>query len=67
MYTGKVFTFNLLWHFARKNLFRTLIISTVAAVLYKGFGFKFVGIPFLPIGTIGTAVAFFIGFKNNQA
>lgn len=67
MYTGKVFTFNLLWHFARKNLFRTLIISTVAAVLYKVFGFKFVGIPFLPIGTIGTAVAFFIGFKNNQA
>lgn len=67
MYTGKVFTFNLLWHFARKNLFRTLIISTVAAVLYKVFDFKFVGIPFLPIGTIGTAVAFFIGFKNNQA
>lgn len=67
MYTGKVFTFNLLWHFARKNLFRTLIVSTVAAVLYKVFGFKFVGIPFLPIGTIGTAVAFFIGFKNNQA
>jgi len=67
MYTGKVFKINLLWHFARKNLFRTLIVSTVAAVLYKVFGFKFVGIPFLPIGTIGTAVAFFIGFKNNQA
>ncbi|AEE53342.1 bestrophin family protein [Haliscomenobacter hydrossis] len=67
MYTGKEFTFNLLWHFARKNLFRTMIVSMVAVILYQVLGFTFVAIPFLPIGTIGTAVAFYIGFKNNQA
>jgi putative membrane protein len=67
MYTGKEFKFLLLWHFARKNLFKTLIISTVAVVLYEVFNLKFVGIPFLPVGTIGTAVAFYVGFKNNQA
>ncbi len=27
----------------------------------------FLALPFLPVGTIGTAVAFYIGFKNNQA
>jgi ion channel-forming bestrophin family protein len=67
MYTGKVFHPILLWHFARTNLFRTLVISLVAVSLYELAGFKFLAIPFLPVGTIGTAVAFFIGFKNNQA
>ncbi len=67
MYTGKDFTFILLWHFARKNLFRTFLVSLVAVLLYDRCGFKFVAIPFVPIATIGTAVAFFIGFKNNQA
>jgi ion channel-forming bestrophin family protein len=67
MYTGKIFHPVLLWHFARKNLFNTLIISTSAVLLYQVAGFKFVAIPFLPVGTIGTAVAFYIGFKNNQA
>lgn len=67
MYTGKDFNFKLLWHFARKNLFRTMVVSTVATILYRVFEFKFVAIPFLPVGTIGTAVAFYIGFKNNQA
>lgn len=67
MYTGKEFRFELLWHFARKNLFRTFLVSLTAVILYKVFGFTFIGIPFLPIGTIGTAVAFYIGFKNNQA
>lgn len=30
-------------------------------------GHKQIAIPFLPIGTMGTAVAFYIGFKNNSA
>lgn len=67
MYTGKDFTFQILWHFARKNLFKTLIISSIAVVLYKYCGFKFLAIPFIPIASIGTAVAFYVGFKNNQA
>jgi putative membrane protein len=67
MYVGKVFRFRILWHFARKNLFRTMLVSIWAVILYKGFKFEWMAIPFLPVGTIGTAVAFFVGFKNNQA
>ncbi|WP_298115596.1 bestrophin family protein [Flavobacterium sp.] len=67
MYTGKDFTVNLIWHFARKNLLRTAIISTAAVVLYKYCGFTFLAIPFVPIASVGTAVAFYVGFKNNQA
>jgi ion channel-forming bestrophin family protein len=67
MYVGKVFTFPLLWHFARRNLVRTFLISLVACVLYKVAGWRWLGISFIPIATIGTAVAFYVGFKNNQA
>jgi putative membrane protein len=67
MYTGKDFTLKVVWHFAMKNLLRTAIVSLFAVELYKVFGFTFVAIPFIPIATIGTAVAFYIGFKNNQA
>lgn len=35
--------------------------------LYSVVGLHFVKIPFLPIATIGTAVAFYVGFKNNSA
>ena len=35
--------------------------------LHSGLGLKYVGIPFLPVGIIGTAVAFYVGFKNNSS
>ncbi|GAB2588486.1 bestrophin family protein [Spirosoma areae] len=67
MYIGKDFHPKMLWHFARKNLFRTFLVSLTACLLYKVAGLEFIGISFLPIATIGTAVAFYVGFKNNQA
>lgn len=47
----------------------------VPAGLYAGFifalhifaGFHLLRIPFLPVATIGTAVAFYVGFKNNAS
>jgi putative membrane protein len=36
------------------------------ATLYN-FGFIPIAIPWLPVSVIGTAVAFYVGFKNNQA
>lgn len=36
-------------------------------LLYAYGGLEFIKIPFLPIATIGTAVAFYVGFKNNAA
>lgn len=67
MYVGKEFKFSLLWHFARKNLFRTFLVSVAVCILYEIVGWKWIGISFIPIATIGTAVAFYVGFKNNQA
>lgn len=46
-------------------IFSTLLSVTVCTMFI--FGYRDVAIPFLPIATIGTAVAFYVGFKNNAA
>jgi putative membrane protein len=41
-----------------------------AAIVYALYAYaelEFLRVPFLPIGVIGTAVAFYVGFKNNAA
>ncbi|WP_316739873.1 bestrophin family protein [Pedobacter aquatilis] len=43
----------------------TTYMFTVA-LLYK-CGWKWISIPWLPVSLIGTAVAFYVGFKNNQS
>lgn len=43
------------------------IWSAIVYTMYAYVGLKFLRIPFLPIATIGTAVAFYVGFKNNAA
>lgn len=40
--------------------------STIITLLYY-YGLLKIAIPWLPISVIGTAVAFYVGFKNNQA
>ncbi|MDX2189897.1 MAG: bestrophin family ion channel [Bacteroidota bacterium] len=67
MFVAKDISIPMLWAFAKGNLIRTFFISIGAVVLYEILGWKFVAIPFVPIATIGTAVAFYMGFKNNQA
>jgi putative membrane protein len=56
-----------MWLFAKKNLIQTFVLSSAVVLVYHYLGLKFIAIPFLPIATIGTAVAFYVGFKNNQA
>ncbi|HOZ52643.1 MAG TPA: bestrophin family ion channel [Chitinophagaceae bacterium] len=67
MYIGKSMSIPFMWAFAKKNLIRTLIISVSVVALYDLAGLKFLAIPFLPLASIGTAVAFYVGFKNNSA
>ena len=41
--------------------------SVLVYALYAYGGLTFLRLPFLPIATVGTAVAFYVGFKNNSA
>jgi ion channel-forming bestrophin family protein len=49
-----------------KNIVWLLIFMGSIAVFYH-FKIVTIKIPWLPVSVIGTAVAFFVGFKNNQA
>jgi putative membrane protein len=53
--------------FAWRVQLYALTTGLVVYVLYAHFGITQVAIPFLPVATIGTAVAFYVGFKNNSA
>ena len=41
--------------------------SVLVFALYASAGLHFLRVPFLPIATVGTAVAFYVGFKNNAS
>ncbi len=56
----------ILW-FSAKHLLVFILLSSIVFFMYEMLGWKWVGIPFLPVGTIGTAVAFYVGFKNNSS
>jgi putative membrane protein len=70
MYVTKNFTFKSLMTFSGGHLiWLTLwsIIATCFIELLHYFNFDDFHVPWLPISVVGTAVAFYVGFKNNSA
>lgn len=67
MYIGRTLSFRLLLNFAWRPLLFFFIYSSAITCLYELANFTWLGIPFTPIGLIGTAVAFYVGFKNNSS
>lgn len=67
MLINKKISFQAVWMFGKKNILQTLLLSCVVVALYQFLNLKIIAIPFLPVASIGTAVAFYVGFKNNQA
>jgi putative membrane protein len=53
--------------FAAPSLLLSLLWSLTIFALYAYGELHFLRLPFLPISTVGTAVAFYVGFKNNAA
>ncbi|MBC3785924.1 bestrophin family protein [Spirosoma utsteinense] len=67
MFTTKRVPFYLVFPFARRSVLLFLAYSTVLCSLYSLAGWTFLAIPFVPVATIGTAVAFYVGFKSNSS
>ena len=67
MLINKKITLQTFWLFGKKNILQTLALSVIVVALYKFLNLTIIAIPFLPVASIGTAVAFYVGFKNNQA
>lgn len=69
MYVRRNIRWNIIWKFAWRNLLFFTIWATLVTAIYlwlleQGID---ISIPFLPLSTIGIAVAFYIGFKNSQS
>ena len=67
MFVGKKLKFSFIWFFGWKNIIQAAVLSTVVYFAHEWFGFTFIDVPFLLVSLIGTAVAFYVGFKNNSS
>lgn len=67
MYTKRFIEPHIIWYFSWKPLTITTVLSTIVFLLYHFLHLHIITLPFLPIATVGTAVAFYVGFKNNSS
>ncbi len=65
MHVGRNFGLGEAIIWTRRDILKFIVIAAVPTVIYEVFNFSWIGLPWLPIALIGTAVAFLIGFKNN--
>ncbi len=67
MYIKRYFSWQILYFISWRMILWSLFTGLLALFTYLYLGWKWVAIPWLPVSLIGTAVAFYVGFKNNQS
>lgn len=67
MYIKRYFNFQILYFISWRMVLWSLFTGLLAMFTYQYCNWKWVAIPWLPVSLIGTAVAFYVGFKNNQS
>lgn len=67
MYIERYFNYRILYFISWRMVLYSLSTGFIALFMYQYCGWKWVAIPWLPVSLIGTAVAFYVGFKNNQS
>lgn len=67
MYVKRNVSPSIIYYLSWRTVLFSFVLSTLVFILFECFGWRAIAIPFLPIATIGTAVAFYVGFKNNSS
>jgi len=67
MFVTKNFTASQLLKFTGFHLIWLTLWAIAVTAFYEYFHWEWLHIPWLPLSVIGTAVAFYVGFKNNSA
>ncbi len=67
MYVRRQFDILFMYLFSWRLILWSLFTGSLAFLCYQILLWKWVAIPWLPVSLIGTAVAFYAGFKNNQS
>lgn len=65
MYVRNNLRWRVIWKFAWKGLLVFTLYSLLICIVYGPLGFHSLSIPWQPVATLGIAVSFYIGFKNN--
>ncbi|GGI55725.1 bestrophin family protein [Winogradskyella haliclonae] len=67
MYTRRIFPVKGVIKWTRRRIILFLILATIPVILFDIVGLKWLHVPWLPLGVLGTAVAFLVSFKNNAS
>ena len=67
MYTKRIFPVKGVIKWTRRHIFLFLLIATIPVFLFDIAGLKWLHVPWLPLGVLGTAISFLISFKNNAS
>nr|WP_321223391.1 bestrophin family ion channel [uncultured Psychroserpens sp.] len=67
MYTKPRYPISVVFKWTRRYIYVFFITALIPVLLYEVAGFKWLTLPWQPIGLIGTALAFITGFKNNAS
>ena len=67
MYTRRIFPVAGVLKWTRRHIILFLILATIPVILFDLLHWKWLHIPWLPMGVLGTAVAFLVSFKNNAS
>ncbi|TVZ55319.1 putative membrane protein [Lutibacter sp. Hel_I_33_5] len=67
MYTKRIFPVRGVIKWTRRHILLFLLIATIPVFLFDVAGLKWLHVPWLPLGVLGTAISFLISFKNNAS
>ncbi len=67
MYTQRRFSFKSVIIWTKREIIFFVAFSTLITVLFDVLDVKWLQVPLTPVGLVGTAVAFLVGFQNNAA
>ncbi|TCD28732.1 hypothetical protein EZ456_04945 [Pedobacter psychrodurus] len=67
MYVKRYLSPLIVYYYSWRMVLFSLFTGSGAIFVYSYLGWQWVAIPWLPVSLIGTATAFFVGFKNNQS
>lgn len=67
MYINRYLSPTIVYYYSWRMVLFSLVTGSLAIFVYEYLEWKWVAIPWLPVSLVGTATAFFVGFKNNQS
>lgn len=67
MYVKRYLSPLIIYYYSWRMVLFSIFTGSIAIIAYKYLDWTWVAIPWLPVSLIGTATAFFVGFKNNQS